>query len=136
MAHTAEYGLEYYFMCLKQYLTTANIRDYAGRKVWWYPIYDKDDNLVYCAGFEILRDWLMGCHGIEIASQIKDLSLKDFIQWVLDRADERYFMSLRTNFTSSNTGNYSGKEDTFLKVCQEKDPEIYEMIMKGANNNG
>jgi hypothetical protein len=136
MAHTAEYGLEYYFMCLKQYLTTANIRDYAGRKVWWYPIYDKDDNLVYCAGFEILRNWLIDNYGTGTASQIKDLPIKDFIQWVLDRADERYFMSLRTNYTSSNTGNYNGKEDTFLKVCQEKDPEIYEMIMKGANNNG
>ena len=135
MAHTAEYGLEYYFMCLKQYLTTANIRDYAGRKVWWYPIYDKDNNLVYCAGFEILRDWLMN-EMRDLAPEIQHLPIQDFVRWGLDRRDKNYFMSLRTSYTSSSTGNYSGKEDTFLKVCQEKDPEIYEKIMKGANNNG
>ena len=56
MAHTAEHGLEYFFMCFKQYITTANMRDYAGRKVWWYPIYDKDGKMMYCAALDILRD--------------------------------------------------------------------------------
>lgn len=135
IAHTAEHGLEYYFMCLKQYITTANIRDYAGRKVWWYPIYNDKNELVYCAGLDILRDWCIG-EGIGNAEQLLNMSIPEFLEWKRQHNDLRLFARLSTRYTSSSIGNYSGKEDTFLQVCQEKDPEIYDMIMKGANNNG
>ena len=43
MAHAREYELGYFFISLKQYLGTANMRDLAGVKVFWYPIYNNDN---------------------------------------------------------------------------------------------
>jgi len=131
IAHTAEHGLEYFFMCLKQYLTTANIRDYAGRKVWWYPIYNDAGEMVYCAALDILKDFVANRREDE---SIRRMSIPQFLQW--KRENNISFRDLNTNYTSSNTGSYNGKDDTFLKVLEEKDPALYEEIMKGANSNG
>ena len=60
------------------------------------------------------------------------MSIPEFLEWKKKHNDLKLFQRLNTRFTSSSIGNYSGKEDTFLQVCQEKDPEIYDMIMKGA----
>lgn len=129
MAHTAEHGLEYFFISLKQYITTANMRDIAGRKVWWYPIYDDNGKMVYCAGLDILKDVFLRNLNRDACEEIKNMDLEQFLSWknrhglTFDRAT--------LNFGDLNT-SYSGSDDMFLEVCKNKDPELYEKIMKGA----
>ena len=135
MAHTSEHGLEYYFICLKQYITTANMRDYAGRKVWWYPIYDKQGKMVYCAGLDILRDYVLNS-GIsrEEKEKVEKMSWEELQTW---RHNHKVrFGDFNTQWGSDSVGSYSGKDDNFLEVCKVKDPALYEEIMKGARYNG
>lgn len=135
MAHTSEHGLEYYFICLKQYITTANMRDYAGRKVWWYPIYDKQGKIVYCAGLDIMKDYLLNS-GIsrEEKEKIEKMSWEELQTW---RHNHKIrFGDFNTQWGSDSVGSYSGKDDNFLEVCKVKDPALYEEIMKGARYNG
>lgn len=135
MAHTSEHGLEYYFICLKQYITTANMRDYAGRKVWWYPIYDKQGKIVYCAGLDIMKDYLLNS-GIprEEKEKIEKMSWEELQTW---RHNHKVrFGDFNTQWGSDSVGSYSGKDDNFLEVCKVKDPALYEEIMKGARYNG
>lgn len=135
IAHTAEHGLEYYFICLKQYITTANMRDYAGKKVWWYPIYDKEGKMMYCAALDILRNTILKVGGFseETEQKIKDMSWEEFQKWRLSKGYS--FNRLDTNYVSENISGYTdnGQGDMFLNVCQTKDPELYKKIMEGAN---
>ena len=135
MAHTAEHGLEYFFMCFKQYITTANMRDYAGRKVWWYPIYNKDGKMMYCAALDILRDKIIktGSVSEETREKLMAMSWEDFQQWRLNKGYG--FNRLETQYTSDNISTYTdnGQGDMFLNVCRERDPELYKKIMEGAN---
>ena len=129
MAHTAEHGLEYFFISLKQYITTANMRDIAGKKVWWYPIYDKEGKIVYCAGLDILRDNLKGSIPDNEWERIKNMSWEDFLAW-----KEEHGVSFRRNLSYRElSSSYNGSGDTFLEACKEKDPELYERLTKGAN---
>lgn len=129
MAHTAEHGLEYFFISLKQYITTANMRDIAGKKVWWYPIYDKEGKIVYCAGLDILRDSLKGDIPNDEWERVKNMSWEDFLAW-----KEAHGISFRRNLSYRDlSSSYNGSGDTFLEACKEKDPELYERLMKGAN---
>jgi len=126
MVHTPEHGLEYYFLCLKQYLTTANMRDFAGKKVWWYPIYNDNGELVYSAPLDALRDLYVGRN-----PEIKDLSWWELKKWFEDRGID--YCEIPHKYISEviNTG-YSGKEDNFLKYCQEFKKDLYNELMKGA----
>ena len=131
IAHTAEHGLEYYFMCLKQYITTANMRDYAGRKVWWYPIYDDNNKLVYCAGLDILRDNLLSQNlPHETKEELKNMSWEDFLRWKKNHGVS--FHDLNTPYNSDSVNSYSGRDDMFLEYCKEHNPELYEELEKGA----
>lgn len=129
IAHTAEHGLEYYFISLKQYITTANMRDIAGRKVWWYPIYDDEGKLVYCAGLDILRDYVKTRVRPEDKEKISNMPWEDFIQWKNEHRIK--FTDFDLPYKELET-NYNGSDDTFLTVCKEQDPVLYEEIMKGA----
>ena len=132
IAHTAEHGLEYYFICLKQYITTANMRDYAGKKVWWYPIYDDDNNLVYCAGLDILRDNLLSQPiSDEYKRELEGLDWEGFLRWKQNHNVS--FNNLQTPYNSDSVSGYSGKEDMFLEFCKEHKPELYKELEKGAN---
>lgn len=132
MAHTSEHGLEYYFICLKQYITTANMRDYAGRKVWWYPIYDDNGNMVYCAGLDIMRDELLRSSIPEKEkNEIRNMSCAEFQEWRLRHNIRFTDMSFRISSDSINS--YNGKEDTFAAYCKQYEPEFYNILLeKGA----
>ena len=137
MAHAGEYGLEYYFLCLKQYITTANMRDIAGVKIWWYPIYDDEDNLVYCAGLEILRQAILDSHRYdgERAERIKNMSIQEFLTWKkmegISFHDYRYPDRFRCG--NQHTRSAGGDvQDSFLKVLEQREPELYKEIMKGS----
>ena len=133
IAHTAEHGLEYYFLCLKQYITTANIRDYAGYRIWWYPIYDKDWNLVYCAGLDHLRDVLIkGSSNENLKEELRNMSIKEFLDWkkLHDINFEDYNFQYRS--TNINFCNNTGR-DNFLDLCKEKDIDLYNKIMERMN---
>lgn len=134
MAHTGEHGLEYYFICLKQYITTANMRDYAGYKVWWYPIFDDEGNMVYCAGLDILRDILVqrGDMPSSEREKLKNMSLGEFQQWRFDHNISFRNINIPEKFRSSNAPSYSGKDDQFLLYCKDHKPELYEELTKGA----
>lgn len=133
IAHTAEHGLEYYFLCLKQYITTANIRDYAGYRIWWYPIYDKDWNLVYCAGLDHLRDILVQKANSEsLKEELRNMSIQEFLDWKkLHDIDFRDY-NFQYRSTNINFCNNTGK-DNFLEVCKEKDIDLYNKIMERMN---
>lgn len=133
IAHTGEHGLDYYFLCLKQYITTANIRDYAGLKVWWYPIYDDNEELVYCAALDILRDALIESGKVtgKMAQEIKNMSLKEFQEWRLSK--NIYFTNINLRYTSSDVRTHSRNEDSFLKWCEENDKELYNELKEGVN---
>ena len=129
IANCKRYGLEYYFIALKQYLTTANMRDLAGYKVWWYPIYDNNENLVYCAGFDILLNEKLKFNNPEQYERIKDLPWKEKIK-------ELVYISFNDNRISRYSGSnlcYTHINDTdkFLELLKEKEPEEYKEIMKG-----
>lgn len=132
IAHTNEHGLDYYFLCLKQYITTANVRDYAGLKVWWYPIYNDAGDLVYCAGLDVLRDALLSSDlRADYKKQIKDMSIPDFQKWRLEH--NIHFTDIRLHHLSSDVATQSRKEDAFLAWCKENDEELYNELKKGAN---
>ena len=130
MAHAKEYGLGYYFTCLKQYLTTANVRDLAGFKIWWYPIYNQEGELVYCAGMDAMLDYFKenNKHRYE---EIKDLpwpeKAKRLSQYEFDSS------GIMKWGCSNMSYSYKGKEDAFLLVCKEKDIDLYNKIMEGMN---
>lgn len=132
IAHTNEHGLDYYFLCLKQYITTANLRDYAGMKVWWYPIYNEAGELVYCAGLDIMRDTLLDSDiDSQSKAEIKDMSIADFQEWRLRHGIN--FTDLRLHHMSTDIGTHSKNEDMFLKWCQENNEQLYNEIKEGAN---
>lgn len=137
IAHTGEHGLEYYFTCLKSYISTANMRDYAGKKVWWYPIYDDNGKLVYCAALDVLRDTLLGGTSLpsQVKKEIKDMDWEQFLKWKKDHGIDYGCVSREWYSENINTG-YSGKEDTFLLYCKENNPELYKELEEGAKTNG
>ena len=133
IAHTAEHGLEYYFLCLKQYITTANIRDYAGYRIWWYPIYDKDWNLVYCAGLDHLRNVLIRETSNEnLKEELSNMSIQEFLDW--KKLHDINFGDYNFQYRSTNISfcNNTGK-DNFLEVCKTKDIDLYNRIMERMN---
>lgn len=134
MAHTGEHGLEYYFICLKQYITTANMRDYAGLKVWWYPIFDQEGNLVYCAGLDALRDWIINHMDIRPADKqlIKDMSIAEFQKWRLEHHIDFRNTNISDRYRSSNVSTHSKKDDMFLEYCKEHNEELYKELTEGA----
>lgn len=132
MAHTGEHGLEYYFMCLKQYITTANMRDYAGKKVWWYPIYNDNNELVYCAGLDILRDKILTLDIPERdKNDIRNMSLAEFQQWRLNHHVQ--FTDYDLRYRSDSANSYSGKDDAFLAYLADREPEFLKELEKGAD---
>lgn len=120
-------GLEYYFIALKQYLGTANIRDYAGQKVWWYPIYNDEGELVYCAGLEILRDSLKNNY-----PEVKDMTIKEFLVWKKQKGILFRNSNIPSKYCSSSTSMSSSGTDNFLTACATIDPELCEKLKKGA----
>ena len=131
MAHGKEYGLEYYFIALKQYLTTANMRDLAGVKIWWYPIYNDKEELVYCAGFDILIEEYIKHNDQQLYLQLKDKSMAEKINILCHTSFNDRNLS---KFTSSNLDyHYSGKTDAFLDTLQDRDKELYNEIIKNIN---
>ena len=126
MTHAKEYGLEYYFISLKQYLTTANMRDLAGKRVLWFPIYDDNNNLVYSAPLEFLRQKLLSR-----GYPVRDLSCADLLEYCKEKDLLRNIIDINysENCYDSTCGN---KEDNYLQYLQEHDYELYEEIKKGA----
>lgn len=131
IAHTSEYGLEYYFISLKQYITTANMDDYAGKKVWWYPIYDDNNNLVYCAGLDMLREYILPSLPLEEKGRVEKMSWEDFLRFKIEHPNIT-FSNFHKPACADNISSYTGKEDAFLEYCKEHRPELYEELKKGA----
>lgn len=132
IARAAEHGLDYYFMCFKQYITTANMRDYAGKKVWWYPIYNDKEELVYCAGLAIMRDYLLeNCKDL-LDDNIADMNWTEFSEWLYAHRKNFNFGNICTDYRSDNVHSYSGSNDNFLEYCKTDDIDLYNELMKGA----
>lgn len=134
IAHGREYGLDYYFIALKQYLTTANMRDTAGYRVWWYPIYNDAGEMIYCAGFDIALEEFVRKVNPDLYNYVKAMpSWEDRIDYLSSRINFREEMILQWG-CSRLSYYHSHNDDSFLAVCQEKEPEVYEEIMKGREN--
>lgn len=134
MAHAGEYGLEYYFLALRQYITTANMRDIAGVKVWWYPIYDDEDNLVYCAGLDILRNLLLeqNTWPSDIKERVKNMTIQEFFDWKKERGINFHDVRYPNNLKGGGQMTHSTGKDAFLAVLERKEPELFKTIMKGS----
>ena len=128
MAHGKEYGLEYYFISLKQYLTTANMRDCAGVKVWWYPIYDKNENMVYCAGLDNLIENYIKTNDLVLYQKLQNMSWEEKAT-ALSNYSFNYERVMRYG-AGNYRYSYKGP-DAFLQVCKEQDIDLYNKIMKG-----
>lgn len=135
MAHGREYGLEYYFIALKQYLTTANMRDTAGARVWWYPIYNDEGEMVYCAGMDILLEEWIKPNRPEVYRQIKDLTWEEKSRVIAEYDFDGRNISRYTHNNCSYYGSNRDK-DYFLQLVKEREPEVYDKIMKGRAYNG
>lgn len=134
ISHAGEHGLEYYFLALKQYISTANVRDIAGAHVWWYPIYNDKNELVYCAGLDILRHLLIEQTTIpqEFKMEIKDMSIPEFLEWKKRHGVSFHDVRYPNGMKSGCQTTQSNGTDTFLKVLERKEPELFKTIMKGS----
>jgi hypothetical protein len=131
MAHGREYGLGYYFVSLKQYLGTANMRDLAGVKVFWYPIYNDEGEMVYCAGLDIAIEEYIRVYNPTIYEELKTMTWEQKAERM---KDFNYDRSEVMRYGASNLSyGYHGDEDAFLKVCQTQDIDLYNKIMEGRN---
>jgi len=134
ISHAGEYGLEYYFLALRQYISTANMRDIAGAHIWWYPIYDDEDKLVYCAGLDVLRQMLLEQSSLpsEERQRIKDMSIQEFLDWKKSHGVNFHDYRYPSNLKSGNQSTHSDGRDAFLTVLERKEPELFKTIMKGS----
>ena len=130
MAHGREYGLGYYFVSLKQYLGTANMRDLAGVKVFWYPIYNDNNELVYCAGLDAAIEEYVRIYSPTLYEELKTMT---WAQKAERMKDFNYDKSEVMRFGAGNLSYSYHGEDSFLKVCQENDIDLYNKIMEGRN---
>ena len=130
MAHGREYGLGYYFVSLKQYLGTANMRDLAGVKIFWYPIYNDNDEMVYCAGLDIAIEEYIKQYNPNLYKELEGMTWQQKAEKLKDfNYDKREIM----RYSASNLSYHYHGEDSFLKACQRKDIELYNKIMEGRN---
>ena len=130
MAHGREYGLGYYFVSLKQYLGTANMRDIAGIKVIWYPIYDDNDELVYCAGLDAAIEEYVKHNNPTLYKELEGMTWQQKAERM---KDFNYDRSEVLRYGAGNLSYHHHGDDSFLKVCQRKDIELYNKIMEGRN---
>lgn len=134
IAHTKEHGLEYYFLCLKQYITTANMRDIAGVHIWWYPIYDEDWNLLYCAGLDALRDKIISItDDLKLKEDLKNMTIQEFLNWKKEKDINFHSFSIDGKYKSgsiSSSNVRNDEEDNFLKVCKKIDIDLYNKIIE------
>lgn len=130
ISNGAKYGLSYYFLALKQYLTTANTDDIAGVKIWAYPIYDDNGNFVYSAAYDMLKDdvahhslYIPGISSEDAAA----MSLEDFITAVEGKVPKTYM-----NTYSPRNWSYGAKQskEWYVNWCKDNDKELYDKIME------
>jgi hypothetical protein len=130
MAHGREYGLGYYFVSLKQYLGTANMRDLAGVKVFWYPIYNDNNELVYCAGLDAAIEEYIRIYKPALYEELKTMTWAEKAEKL---KDFNYDKSEVMRFGAGNLSYHYHGPDAFLQVCQRKDIDLYNKIMEGRN---
>lgn len=130
MAHGREYGLGYYFTSLKQYLGTANMRDLAGVKIFWYPIYNDQEEMIYCAGIDIAIEEYIKHYNRNLYEELQAMSWEEKAHKL---ADLNYDSSDIMRFGAGNLSYHYHGPDAFLQVCKEKDIELYNKIMEGRN---
>ena len=131
MAHGREYGLGYYFVSLKQYLGTANMRDLAGVRVFWYPMYNDEGEMVYCAGLDAAIEEYVKINNPTLYQELSTMTWQEKAEKMKDFNYDR--SSVMQYGASHLSYGYHGSEDAFLKVCQRKDIDLYNKIMEGRN---
>ena len=130
MAHGREYGLGYYFISLKQYLGTANMRDLAGVKIFWYPIYNEQNELVYCAGLDIAIEEYIKYNDPTLYKELENMTWQQKAEKLKDLNYDRTEIM---RYSAGNLSYHYHGPDAFLQVCKEKDIELYNKIMEGRN---
>jgi len=131
IAHAKEYGLDYYFISLKQYLTTANMRDTAGFRVWWYPIYSPEGELVYCAGMDIAIEEFIKPNNPTFYNELKAMTWEEKATCLNGRIN--YRESSIQKYGHGGLSYYGGppSKDVFIELCKQTNQELYNKIMEG-----
>jgi hypothetical protein len=134
IARAKELGLEYYFIGLKQYLTTANVLDSAGDNIWAWPLVDENDNIVYSALLDRARDYLLSnSNPGDLSPTDKEMLRAMTFNELFDYIQKRGWKAsnLRGNYNGPDTMSYSSRStDGFLAICKKREPEIYDKIME------
>lgn len=121
-------GLEYYLLCLKQYLTTANVRDYAGKAIWLYPLYNDKGELVYSAGLDFLRKQIVSSPKYkDRADEINAMSFSEFQKF---RKKEGISFNIQPSFDLGSETKNMGDKDGFEQYCRTSAPDLYEALFK------
>lgn len=133
IARAKELGLEYYFIGLKQYLTTANVLDSAGDNVWAWPLVDENNNIVYSALLDRARDYLLDGNPGDLSEitreQLRNMSYDEILTFISQKGWK--CSSLRGNRNGPDTIGYSSSgRDNFLAICKKREPDIYNQIME------
>lgn len=124
-------GMEYYLLSLKQYLMTANMRDSAGCRVWWYPIYNEKGEMVYCAGIDTLIEKAIKYNNPEYYEELSKMSYEEkateLRNFNYENLNLRCYCPISLNYSSNNSG-----KDSFLQLKQTDEyKKLCENIMKG-----
>ena len=106
------------------------MRDLAGVKVFWYPIYNNDNELVYCAGLDAAIEEYVRIYNPTLYEELKTMT---WAQKAERMKDFNYDKSEVMRFGAGNLSYSYHGEDSFFKVCQEKDIDLYNKIMEGRN---
>ncbi len=112
-------GLYYYFTAFKMYLGTANIGDYAGYRVVWYPIYNDEGEMVYCGWLDRIRDLAKEgrlTNDPNTKEMVINCSWEELADWVYRNRNSLSFDS--SLFCSTSASSF--KEDNYLLYRKSK----------------
>ena len=128
------YGIEYYLLSFKQYITTGNVRDVAGIRLWRYPIFDDEGHIMYWVILDLMKKGIQEGNINVLISEEERRSIED-MTW-----DEFFnFLNAKNIKLERTSGipelrlcNNDGT-DYFIRVCEHQDPDLYKVLTEGAN---
>jgi hypothetical protein len=111
------------------------MKDTAGFRVWWYPIYNDAGEMIYCAGYDIAIEEFIKRIDRNIYAEVTALPTWEEKITYLHQKRLSFNEGSILDWGCRNLSYYHDhKDDSFLQLCKETEPEIYAEIMKGREN--
>ncbi len=112
-----DYGIEYYLLSLKQYITTANVNDSAGCRVWAWPLVDENNNIVYSALLDNVKHYY---------TDMSDKSYDEILDFMVK--ENSICASIYSGLSPATISYCRQGQDNFLILCEKREPEIYNIL--------